>query len=189
MNIRGTSMGGKLLLPLIALSSAVALPAAAQQSGQHSPSYNQDVNSRTAHDDLRVAAANLNAQRGELFRKRDVAGVAALYTPDATYIELLPRLDVMHGRAQIQGHFKDLLAANVADLVPNVTTAEMMGEGAMLVGGDYSLTVATGKKVSGHFFQILRQERGGWRIALHAFARPEPVTPVEASQYNVSSGG
>ena len=107
------------------------------------------------------------------------------YTADATYVELLPRLEVMKGRARIQQHFHDLMAANANDLATNVTTAEMSGDGTAIVGGDYSLGVAGGKRISGHFFQVLRQEGGTWKIAMQAFARPEPITSIEASEYHV----
>ena len=176
------------VLLTLAISTAMILPAAAQVSRPRSPS-SGEMPAPTEQDNLRTAATNLNAQRGELFRKKDLAGVAALYTSDATYIELLPRFEVMRGRAQIQAHLKDIMAANATDIVPNITSAEMTGNGVMLAGGDYSLVVKGGKKINGHFFQILRQEGGTWRIAMHAFARPEPVTPIEASEYNKASGG
>jgi ketosteroid isomerase-like protein len=176
------STAASVLLSL-AITSGIVLPAAAQGSRPRSQSSEQ-MPSPTELDNLRMAATNLNAQRGELFRKKDLAGIGALYTSDATYIELLPRFEVMHGRAQIQAHFKDIMAANVTDLVPTITSAEMMSNGVMLAGGDFSLMVKGGKKISGHFFQILRQEGGTWKIATHAFARPEPVTSVEASEYN-----
>jgi hypothetical protein len=76
------------------------------------------------------------------------------------------------------------MAANANDLTTNVTMAEMVSKDEALVGGDYSLGMAGGKRIAGHFFQVLRQEGGSWKIAMQSFARPEPITPVEASNYN-----
>jgi len=164
----------------------MVLPAAVQHSqAREAPSYQQDVAQPTQQDHLRTEATNLNAQRTDLFRKKDLNGVAALYTADATYVELLPRLQVMMGRSQIQQHMSELITSKATDLVVTVTSAEMKGSGEMMVGGDYFLVVTGGKKISGHFFQVLRKEGGAWKIAMHAFARPEPVTPVEANEYNV----
>jgi uncharacterized protein (TIGR02246 family) len=179
----------KVLVCGIAMISGMVLPATAQESRQLPQSYWQNTAPPTSEDNLRVVATNLNAQRSEAFRKKDLAAIGALYTPDATYVELLPRIDVMQGRAQIEAHFKDLMAANATDIIPTITSVEMMGDGAMLAGGDYTLNLKEGKKIFGHFFQILRQQGGTWKIAMHAFARPQPVTPVEASEYNRAGGG
>jgi ketosteroid isomerase-like protein len=134
----------------------------------------------TQQDNLRVVATNLNNQRSELFRKKDLAGLTSLYTPDAAYIELMPRLSVMTGRAQIQQHMNELMAAKASDLVLTIKSAGMTGEGRMIAGGDYHVMVKGGKKVFGHFFQELREDAGGWKIAKHVFARNELLTPNEA---------
>jgi uncharacterized protein (TIGR02246 family) len=144
-----------------------------------------DMPQPTQQDNLRMAATNLLAQRSEYYRKGDLNGLTSLYTSDATYVQLLPRLSVMQGRDQIQQHMRELMAAKASDLVLTVTTADMTGKDRMMVGGDYYVAVQGGKKVSGHFFQVLRQDGGTWKIAMHAFARPEPVTAIEASEYHV----
>jgi ketosteroid isomerase-like protein len=176
----------KFFIPIVAMSIGMVLPVAAQQPGQRPQTYNQDMAKATDQDSLRTAATNLNAQRGELFRKKDLTGLTALYLPDATYIQLLPRVQVMQGRAEIRQHLQEIMAASATDLVPTVTTARMGGNGAMMVSGDYVLVVQGGRKIYGHFFQELRQDGGTWKIATHAFARPEPVTAREAREYNVS---
>jgi ketosteroid isomerase-like protein len=175
----------KFLIPIVAISIGMVLPAVAQQPGHRPQSYNQDMAKATDQDNLKTAATNLNAQRGELFRKKDLTGLTALYMPEATYIQLLPRVQVMQGRAEIRQHLQEVIAASATDLIPTVTTARMGGNGAMLVSGDYVLVVQGGRKVYGHFFQELRQDGGVWKIAAHTFARPEPVTAREAGEYNV----
>ena len=177
---------------VIALAIGVTSPAVAQQSpsemSEAGGQYFQKGEKPKLGDRLRMIAGSINAKRGELFRKKDPAGLAAIYTPDATFVELLPRVQVMHGRAEIQQHFQDLLAAGAGDLVFTVTQAQAVSSGAMQAGGDYYINVKDGKRISGHFFQILRQDSGDWKIAMHFFARPEPVTAVETFQYNMSSG-
>jgi ketosteroid isomerase-like protein len=39
---------------------------------------------------------------------KDAAGIAAEFTPDALFVELLPRLEVMRGKAEIQKHYQQL---------------------------------------------------------------------------------
>ena len=175
----------KILVPVLALAAGIALPVAAQQA-RHAPppaAYNEGVPEPTDQDNLRTVATNVNAQRSELFRKKDLAGAGAMYTPDAAYIELMPRFEVMMGRAQIQQHFHELMTANTSEIVPTVTTAEMDPDGEIMVGGDYYLLVQGNKKVSGHFFQVLRKDGGTWKIAMHGFARAQPVTVGEVDAF------
>ena len=180
------------LVTASAIGAMVALPSIAQQSPSELSAaggqYFQKGEKPKVGDQLRMIASSINAKRGELFRKKDPAGLAAIYTPDATSVEILPRIQVMHGRAEIRQHFQDLLEAGAGDLVFTVTQAQTISSGAMQAGGDYYINVKDGKRISGHFFQILRQDGGDWKIAMHFFARPEPVTASEAPQYNMSSG-
>ena len=181
----------QILIPVVATSALVVFPASAQQAGRRVqvpaayPQSGQAYPQPTAQDNLRAIATTLNSERAELFRKKDPAAIAAVYTPDATYVELLPKLQVMQGRADIQRHFEDLLEAGAGRIAFTVTDAKMTPSGTMEVGGDYSIAVRGDKKIAGHFFQIIRQDGGTWKIAMHVFARPEPVTAVEARQYNV----
>jgi ketosteroid isomerase-like protein len=179
--------GTTILIPVLACAVGLAFPAAAQQTRQQRPppTYQQDVAQPTQDDQLRSLATNLNERRSELFRQKDVARAAAMYTPDAVYIELLPKLDIMMGRAQIEQHLRDLITSNARELVLTVTSAKMDINGELMVGGDYYVNVQSNKRINGHFFQVLRRDGGAWKIAMHTFARPEPVTPVEASEYNV----
>ncbi|MBV8526297.1 MAG: nuclear transport factor 2 family protein [Acetobacteraceae bacterium] len=180
------------LATALAMGTMVTLPAIAQQlpseMSESGGRYFQKGEKPKVADQLRMIATSINAKRGELFRRKDPAGLAAIYTADATFVEILPRIQVMHGRLEIQQHFKDLLAAGAGDLVFTVTQAQPISRDAMQAGGDYYINVKDGKRISGHFFQILHQDGGDWKIALHFFARPEAVTAIEALQYNMSSG-
>lgn len=170
-----------LLLPAMMMAVCFAPHAGAQQLRQvfqPGEAYQQPGVS----DMLKETATAVNRQRSELFAKKDAAGIASLYTADATYIELLPRLQMMSGRPQIAQHFRELFAAHGTQLESAVTSAQMIDANTQLVGGDYFI-VAGGKKIAGHFVQILRRDAGGWKIASHVFARPEPITVGEEEQY------
>lgn len=137
----------------------------------------------TSEDKLRVVAAAVNERRGEAFRRRDTAAVAGFFTPDAMYVELLPVLQVMRGRAEIQRHYDELIAAQSSNLTYNVTSAELTRPDIITVGGNYVLTAKGNKEIAGHFFQELRRDGNDWKIAMQVFARPDPVTVGEVDQY------
>ncbi len=166
----------------LAVATTMAVPARAQTPARLSHASNQYENP-AAEDGYRAAAATVNAQRGQAFRSGNSAGVAQIYTPDSVYVELMPKLEVMRGRAEIKRHFDELLAAHSSDLTFTVTSAELTGNDTMSAGGDYVLTAGRDKRIQGHFFQVLRRDDGVWRIAMHVFARPEPVTVGEIDAF------
>ena len=168
---------GAAVLSFAVLSLAHLSPVSAQQTGPKQFQLAQAGAAPTSVDRLRTEAAAVNARRDELFARRDAAGIAAMYTPDATYVELLPRPERMEGHARIEEHFRELFDGNVTELRYEVTNARMIGPDAEITG-DYVM-VAEGKRIAGHFVQILRREGEGWKIASHVFARPEPVTARE----------
>ena len=131
---------------------------------------------------LKEIAASVNRQRTELFQKKDAAGLASIYSVNANYIELLPHLVIMQGRSQIEDHFRELFNARATALESTITTADMIDSNTIVVGGDYFIQAAT-KRVAGHFIQILRKDHGAWQIVNHIFARPEPISSSEFSEY------
>ena len=132
----------QLLLSIVAITIGTALPAAPQQNGTQ---------------DLKAAAAALIAQRVQLYNKKDAAGIAAEFTPDAIFVELLPTLEVMRGKAEIQKHYQQLFDAGATSFDQKITQVELNGNETGMMAGDYSV-VANGKTITGHWFEILRQE-------------------------------
>jgi uncharacterized protein (TIGR02246 family) len=124
--------------------------------------------------DLKAAAAALIAERVQLYNKKDAAGIAAEFTPDATFVELLPRLEVIRGKAEIQKHYQELFDAGATSFDQKITQVELKGNEEAVMAGDYSV-VANGKNITGHWFEILRQEAGTWKATVHVFARPNPI--------------
>ena len=168
-------------LVAVALSTT-ATPGQTQQRQQVQSQSGDAYAKPSEQDGLRQIATNINAQRSAFFAKRDAAGIASLYTQDASYTQLLPRLSMMTGHNQIQDHFRELFRANATELQYNVTMAQAVSNDTQVVGGDYFLTAA-GKRIAGHFVQTLKLEGGTWKISNHVFARPEPVTMQEVSEY------
>lgn len=149
----------KLLFFIVAITTGAALPATAQQNSTQ---------------DLKAAAAALIAQRVQLYNKKDAAGIAAEFTSDAIFVELLPELEVLRGKAEIQKHYQMLFDAGATSFDQKITQAELNGNDAGVMAGDYTV-VANGKTITGHWFEILRQEAGIWKAAVHVFARPNPI--------------
>ena len=123
--------------------------------------------------------ASCNLRRSELYQKQDTQGVAALYTSDAEYVELMPILHVFEGRDAIKDHLEELIGADAVGIVPVVTAAARRPDGTITVQGDYRVISDERDLASGHFVQFLREVDGTWRIALHVFARPERITANE----------
>jgi uncharacterized protein (TIGR02246 family) len=153
------SLARRLLLFIVTITIGTALPAAAQQNSTQ---------------DLKAAAATLIAQRVQLYNKKDAAGIAAEFTSDAIFVELLPKLEVLRGKGEIQKHYQMLFDAGATSFDQKITQVELNGNDAGVMAGDYSV-VANGKTITGHWFEILRQEAGIWKAAVHVFARPNPI--------------
>ena len=145
---------------LLAIAAIVsALPAAAQQNSTQ---------------DFKTAATAIIVQRTQLYNQKDAAGIAAQFTEDAVFVQLLPRLTVEHGKAEIQKHYQQLFDAGAANFDQRIKQAELNGTATGVITGDYSV-VANGKTITGHWFEILRQEAGTWKATTHVFARPESI--------------
>jgi uncharacterized protein (TIGR02246 family) len=174
------TVGTKILVRMWLASATIALgttslPVSAQRSQQPS---SEETSRPGQSDPLRNAAETLNVQRDRAFRAKDLNAIAALYTPDAIFVELLPALQSMQGQAEIKIHFQELFDANASNLDTTVRNVARMGDDTALVTGDYSLVISN-KIIAGHFLQVLRHEAGTWKIAQHVFARPESITESE----------
>ena len=171
----GTWRAARILGCAFALGAA-GLPAHAQQRGTLPARTAPGVAAADQQNPNYVAVA-LNLRRSQLYRQKDTGGVASLYTADATYIELMPVLQVLKGRDQIKGHLDELLDASALAISPTVLSAEMNPDGTIAVSGDYHGGFRRGRANHGHFVQTLRKEDGTWRIASHVFARPHLSPP------------
>jgi uncharacterized protein (TIGR02246 family) len=149
----------QLLLSVVSIIIGTTPPCSAQQNGTQ---------------DLKAAAATVIAERSELYNKKDAGGIAAEFTEDATFVELLPKLEVMHGKAEIQKHYQQLFDAGATNFSQKITQVELNGNDTGVMAGDYTV-FANAKRITGHWFEILRQEAGTWKTSVHVFARPESI--------------
>ncbi|MBV8094178.1 MAG: DUF4440 domain-containing protein [Acetobacteraceae bacterium] len=174
---------GKVVIGVVTMASGAMTVGAAQQPFPPAIDYNQPGNRKpTEMDKFKILATEVNGRRSECYKRKDAACAAAVFTDDATFIEVQPDFKMLKGRAQIQRHYQELITANATDLTPTVTTVSVTGKDTGFVGGDYTI-VAKGKRIDGHFFQTIKQVAGKWEIASHFFARGEPITASEDSTY------
>jgi uncharacterized protein (TIGR02246 family) len=108
--------------------------------------------------------AAVNAKWMELFNKGDFAGVASLYTNDATAFP--PGSGMVKGRAAIAVMWKSM-AEQVGD--PKVTTIDVkrLGRLAAREIGTFSLKTKdpAPKEVTGKYVVLWEKVRGNWKLA------------------------
>ena len=106
----------------------------------------------------------VNAKWMELFKKGDFAGIASLYTDDATAFP--PGAAMVKGSAAIAAMWKSL-AAQVSD--PKVTTLDVkpLGPSAAREIGTFSLKTKgpTPQEVSGKYVVVWEKVRDHWKLA------------------------
>jgi uncharacterized protein (TIGR02246 family) len=106
-----------------------------------------------------------NARFMELFNKGDFAGIASLYTEDAT--ALPPGAAMVKGRDAIGAMWKSI-AAQVAD--PKLTALEVkpLGPSAAREIGTFSLKTKGAKPqdVSGKYVVVWEKVGGEWKLAV-----------------------
>ena len=106
----------------------------------------------------------VNARWTEYFNKGDFAGVASLYTEDATAFP--PGAAMVKGRAAI-GEMWKAMAEKVSD--PKVTTLDVkpLGPSAVLEIGTVSLKTKgpTPQEISGKFVVVWEKVGADWKLA------------------------
>ena len=106
----------------------------------------------------------VNAKWIELFNKGDFAGVASLYTEDATVFP--PGSAMVKGRAAIAALWKSL-AEQVGD--PQLTTLDVksLGPAAAREIGTFSLATKglSPKEISGKYLVLWQRVQGDWKLA------------------------
>jgi uncharacterized protein (TIGR02246 family) len=106
----------------------------------------------------------VNAKWMELFKKGDFAGIASLYTDDAT--ALPPGAAMVKGSAAIAAMWKSL-AAQVSD--PKVTTLDVkpLGPSAAREIGTFTLKTKgpTPQEVSGKYVVVWEKVGDRWKLA------------------------
>ncbi|HEY7247678.1 MAG TPA: SgcJ/EcaC family oxidoreductase [Xanthobacteraceae bacterium] len=108
--------------------------------------------------------AAVNAQWVDFFNKGDFAGIASLYTDDATAFP--PGSGMVKGRAGIEAMWKGI-SEQVSD--PKVTTLEVkpLGPAAAREIGTFSLKTkgASPKEVTGKYVVVWEKIGNDWKLA------------------------
>jgi uncharacterized protein (TIGR02246 family) len=106
----------------------------------------------------------VNAKWVDFFNKGDFAGVASLYTEDATAFP--PGSGMVKGRAAIEAMWKGM-AEKIGD--PKVTTLDVkpLGASAAREIGTFSLTTKDAKRqvVSGKYVVVWEKVGSDWKLA------------------------
>jgi uncharacterized protein (TIGR02246 family) len=106
----------------------------------------------------------VNAKWVDFFNKGDFAGVASLYTEDATAFP--PGSGMVKGRAQIEAMCKGM-AEKIGD--PKVTTLDVkpLGASAAREIGTFSLTTKDAKRqvVAGKYVVVWEKVGSDWKLA------------------------
>ena len=112
----------------------------------------------------KVAIEAVNAKWTELFNKGDFAGVASLYTEDATAFP--PGSPMAKGRAAIEAMWKKM-AEQVSD--PKITTLDLksLGPSAAREIGTFSLKTkgASPRELSGKYLVVWEKIGSDWKLA------------------------
>lgn len=153
---------------------ATALAAAA------GPSAAQVVAADPAVAAVEKVVADSAARYRELFDKQDAAGIAALFTPEAEYVDATGT--VFHGRAAIQAEMAESFRLGPPGKVTiEVVSIRPIAEGLIVEEGGSTFTPDDGGAISQTRYVALhhRQSDGAWLMAGVRELAPAELTPHE----------
>jgi uncharacterized protein (TIGR02246 family) len=111
-------------------------------------------------------------------KKGDVAGLLALYTPDAIVLD--PAASTVRGRAAIEKYLKDTFAAvKFVDMTHKTDSFEVYGDAAVETGTYVQTIQEKGKspaRVEGRYTIVFKNVNGQW-LAHRDVSVPMPAAP------------
>jgi uncharacterized protein (TIGR02246 family) len=115
-----------------------------------------------AQDPARAAIDAANKKFAAAFAKKDAAGVAAAYSPDANAFP--PNAPIVKGRAAIQKMWQDVIDSGIADLSLATTEVESAGNLAY-ESGTYEMKTKDGKVADrGKYCVVWKKVNGQWML-------------------------
>ena len=127
---------------------------------------------------------SVRQQYVDLYNQGDTAGLAGLYTEDATLYDASG--GVAEGRAAVQENLQGTYDAGATQISIEATETEMLGDTAYDIGS-YTFTTAEGETVaSGNYMVILKQMDDEWRIHRHI---ANQMMPMQESEEGEDAGG
>jgi uncharacterized protein (TIGR02246 family) len=126
---------------------------------------------------VKAAIDAANKKLGAAVAAGNAAGVAALYTDDATMLP--PNGETVRGRAAIEKLFQAMIAAGIKQATLTAQEVEAHRDTATEVGA-YSVKDAAGKELDrGKYVVIWKQVKGEWKLHRDIFNSDLPLTPVK----------
>lgn len=115
-----------------------------------------------AQDPARAAIEAGNKKFVAAFAKKDAAGVAAAYSPDANAFP--PNAPIIKGRAGIQKMWQDVIASGIASVALATTEVESAGNLAY-ESGTYEMKTKDGKVADrGKYCVVWKKVKGQWML-------------------------
>ncbi len=129
-------------------------------------------------------AVEMSARRyAEAFAKRDPVALAALFTPEAEYVDLDGT--VFHGRGVIQAEYAARLAVNPpGEIDVELLSIRPIANGVLVEEGISTFAAAAGDQKSSARYTAthVRQPNGNWLIASVREIASTPLTPHDRLQ-------
>lgn len=140
----------------------------------------QSVAADPAVEAVAKVVADSTAKYTELFAQQDAAGIAALFTPQAEYVDATGT--VFHGRSAIQAEMAESFRVGPkGKLSIEVVSIRPIAEGLIIEEGGSTFTPEDGGQISQTRYVALhnRQTDGGWLIAGVRELAAAELTPHE----------
>lgn len=115
-----------------------------------------------AQDPAKAAIDAANKKFAAAFNKKDAAGVAATYSPDANAFP--PNAALIKGRAAIQKMWQDVIDSGIASVALATTEVESAGNIAY-ESGTYEMKLKDGKVADkGKYCVVWKKVNGQWML-------------------------
>jgi uncharacterized protein (TIGR02246 family) len=126
---------------------------------------------------VKAAVDAANKKFGAALAAGNAAGVAALYTDDATAFP--PNSEAVRGRAAIEKMFQAMIAAGVKEVTLTAQEVEGHGDTATEVG-TYAVKDAAGKELDrGKYVVVWKRAQGEWKLHRDIWNSNMPMQPMK----------
>ena len=163
----------------LALLPVLGLVACAEQAGQEEARGDMDMSMAMDPMELRSAIESAAANWDRAFNAGDAAGLAALYTDDAT---LLPAgSDMVEGSEAIREFWAGFIAEAPEGAIIDLETVDVHGAGNLAYEvGTFSVTAGGEPIDAGKYVVVWRHEPdGSWKLFVDIWNRNEPMESME----------
>lgn len=133
----------------------------------------ENVTATDVSTDLRAAIAAADAQFADVFKQRDAAGMAALYTETG---ELLPpNADVVAGREALQGFWQAVMDMGIQEAELDIVEVMDLGDTAVEVGRYVLYAPERQVADKGKYIVVWQKQDGQWKLHRDIFNSSLPA--------------